>query len=150
MLGFAPSLRFLRSQILCRLYKRPSDETKPRPPPPSHVHAKNIMHVKDPVHHVRVQWIMATPKQVITRHALKVSVHNAEVGHYTKVKKKLTIFLNEFLHNFSAAVYGWEGGGGGGAAYSVCICTDHTENEMFPGMLMQICNLARMEVHSSS
>ena len=25
--GFAPALTFLRSQILCRLYKSPSDET---------------------------------------------------------------------------------------------------------------------------
>ena len=25
--GFAPALTFLRSQVLCRLYKRPSDET---------------------------------------------------------------------------------------------------------------------------
>ena len=90
VLGFATSLRFFRSQILCRLYKRPSDETKPRPPPPPMYTQKiSHMHVKYPVHHVRVRWIMATPKQVITRHALKVklSVHNAEVGHYVTIRK---------------------------------------------------------------
>ena len=33
VLGFAPAPKFLRSQILCRLYKRPSDETINRGPP---------------------------------------------------------------------------------------------------------------------
>ena len=34
VLVFAPALRFLRSQILCRLHKSPSDETVSRVPPP--------------------------------------------------------------------------------------------------------------------
>ena len=29
-LGFSPAPRFLRNQIMCRLYKRPSDETENR------------------------------------------------------------------------------------------------------------------------
>ena len=33
LLSFAPALRSPRSQILCRLYKRPSDETMNRGPP---------------------------------------------------------------------------------------------------------------------
>ena len=33
VLGFSPDLRFLRSQILCRLYNSPSDETINRVPP---------------------------------------------------------------------------------------------------------------------
>ena len=33
VIGFAPALTFLRSQILCRLYKSPSDETVNRGPP---------------------------------------------------------------------------------------------------------------------
>ena len=32
VLGFAPALTFLRSHILCRLYKSPSDETINREP----------------------------------------------------------------------------------------------------------------------
>ena len=53
------ALRFLRSQILCRLYKSPSDETINR----VYMHATGLhTHVKDPVVHVRVGWIMETPK----------------------------------------------------------------------------------------
>ena len=33
LLGFVPALRFLRSQILCKLYKSPSDETINGGPP---------------------------------------------------------------------------------------------------------------------
>ena len=73
VLGFAPALRFLQSnsmqnQILYRLYKHPSDDTinwgpmcivKHR----GHTHAKrSCTHVKDPGVHVKVQWIMETPK----------------------------------------------------------------------------------------
>ena len=49
-----------------------------------YMHAKRShAHVKDPLVHVRVRWIMETPK--ITQHALKVSsFQNVETGHYTK------------------------------------------------------------------
>ena len=53
------ALRFLRSQILCRLYKRPSDETINR----MYTHATGShTHVKNPVVHVRVWWTIETPK----------------------------------------------------------------------------------------
>ena len=73
VLGFVPSLKYLWSQILRRLYKSPSDETviKPR----SRVWVcmqKDHKHtLKDPAAHVRVRWSMETTK--ITQHAKQVS-----------------------------------------------------------------------------
>ena len=62
VLGFEPAPRFLWSQILCRLYKSPLDETINRGPP-LNAHAKRShTHVKDPVVHIRVRWITETPK----------------------------------------------------------------------------------------
>ena len=53
VLGFAPALGFLRSQILCRLYKSPSDETINRGPSRAYMRIcmqkRSDMHVKDPV-----------------------------------------------------------------------------------------------------
>ena len=40
VLGFVPTLRFLWSQILCRLYGSPLDETINQGPPPVYMHAK--------------------------------------------------------------------------------------------------------------
>ena len=48
VLGFAPALRLLSSQIMSRLYKCPSDESRSQ--------------VKDPVVHVRVWCTMETQK----------------------------------------------------------------------------------------
>ena len=77
VLGFAPALRFLQSQILCWLYNSASDETINWGPAcvytrmqKYHINSDNT-HVKEPVVHVRVWWIMGTPK--IAQHALKVS-----------------------------------------------------------------------------
>ena len=50
-----PPRRFLRSQLLCRLNKSPSDETINRCPPSTHAKTPH-MPVKDPVVHVRVRW----------------------------------------------------------------------------------------------
>ena len=72
VIGFAPFLRFLWSQILCRLYKSPLDETANRGPPSlyackkDHIRMLKILGVPD-----RVRWIMETTK--LTQHALKVS-----------------------------------------------------------------------------
>ena len=61
MVGVAPALRFLWSQVLCRLYKSLSDNTVN--PSPSCVYTcKKITYAKDPVVHVRVWWIMETSK----------------------------------------------------------------------------------------
>ena len=62
-LGFVPALRFLLSQILCRLYKSPSDETINRGTPCVYTcKTKPHTHVEDPVVRIRVRWIMETPK----------------------------------------------------------------------------------------
>ena len=56
MLGFAPALRFRHSQILCRLYKSPSEETINRGPPCVSQAKRSHTHVKDPVVHVGGLW----------------------------------------------------------------------------------------------
>ena len=66
VLSFAPALRLPWSQILCRINKHHSDETINGGTPCVYcVYACNDVykkrshrHVKDPVVHVRVQWIM--------------------------------------------------------------------------------------------
>jgi len=74
-LGFAPALRFLRSQILCRLYKSPSDETINRGPPCVYA-CKKITNT-------------CVGNNKTTQRALKcVSLHNVEVGHYTKEEEE--------------------------------------------------------------
>ena len=57
VLVFVPALRFLQSQILCRLYESPSDETINRGPPVC-IHMQT-----DPVVHVKVRWIMELKHQ---------------------------------------------------------------------------------------
>ena len=49
---------------MCLLYKSPSDETnKAARPPLVYTHVKRShTHFKAPVVHVRVRWIMETPK----------------------------------------------------------------------------------------
>ena len=59
VLGFAPALRFLRSQIMYRLCKSPSDETINRG---IRLKKRSHTHVKDHVVYVRVRRIMETPK----------------------------------------------------------------------------------------
>ena len=62
VLGFAPALRFLWSQIMCRLYKGPTDEIINLGPPRVQAQAKRShRHVKDNVVRVSVRWIMETP-----------------------------------------------------------------------------------------
>ena len=100
MLGFVPALRFPRSQVQCRLYKSPSDETINRGTPCTHAHThtrtqthteRSHTYVNDPVVHDRFGGLCGNTK--ITQHALKlkvkasrirVLVKNAEVGHYTE------------------------------------------------------------------
>ena len=53
VLGFAPALRFLRSQILCRLYKSPSGETINRGPPVC------IRMQKDHIRTLKILWSMS-------------------------------------------------------------------------------------------
>ena len=60
VLGFAPALRFLRSQILCRLYESPSEEIINRGPRVYTCAKRSHTHVKDPVVHVTVRWTMET------------------------------------------------------------------------------------------
>ena len=68
--GFAPDLRFLRSQILCRLfYKSSLDETVNRGPCVHTRVKRSHMHVKDPVAHVRVRQDYGNTK--IIQQALK-------------------------------------------------------------------------------
>ena len=63
VVGFVLAVRFLWSQILCRLYKSPSDVTINCGPPCVYARKKShYMHVKDPEVHVRVLWFMETPK----------------------------------------------------------------------------------------
>ena len=63
VLCFAGALRFLWSQMLCRLYNSSLDETITQGPlyvyacKMSHVY----MHLNDSKVHVRVWWIMKTP-----------------------------------------------------------------------------------------
>ena len=71
VLGFVPTLRFFGSEILCRLYKGPLGEminnlqTKV---PRVYTYklecaqTQSYIHVKDPVVHARVWWIMETLK----------------------------------------------------------------------------------------
>ena len=70
-LSFVPALRFVRSQILCRFYKSPSGE---RSPVCMRISAKRShdTHVKDPVVHGRVWWIMEINTKM-TQYAQKVS-----------------------------------------------------------------------------
>ena len=57
-LHFAPTLIFLWSEILCRLYKSPLDGTISRGPPCEHARKNDDIytHVKDPAVRVRVHW----------------------------------------------------------------------------------------------
>ena len=63
VLSFAPGLRFLWSQILCRLYKSPLDEAINRGPLCVYA-CKKITFTRwrscTPIVHVRVQWTMET------------------------------------------------------------------------------------------
>ena len=103
-LGFAPALRFLRSRILCGLYKSPLDETISRGPPRVHTQVKRShAHVKAPVVHVRVRRITETPK--ITQHVPTASsLQTDKVGHHTEEGEEtpqggLTAHLvNETIH----------------------------------------------------
>ena len=60
MLYFAPALRLLRSQIVCRPYNCKVFRLRLYTEAPRvNTHAKRShKHVKDPVVHVRVRWIM--------------------------------------------------------------------------------------------
>ena len=67
VLGFAPALRFLRSQILCRLYKSPLGERCP-------------VYIRMQKHHIGTLKVLSPcPSSVdyvntkITQHALKLS-----------------------------------------------------------------------------
>ena len=88
-LGFALTVRCLWSQ-LCSLYKGPLDETINQGPPCEYACKKIVYtHIKDPVVHVRVWWDYGNNKR--TQHALKVSsLHQVEVGHYTKEEEDST------------------------------------------------------------
>ena len=82
VLGFAPALRFLLSQILCRLYKSPSDETINRGPPCVYA-CKKIAYVCyrscSPGDHGNTQ---------ITQHVLKMSVFRMSKLDPIQEKKK--------------------------------------------------------------
>ena len=69
MLGFELALRFLRGQILCRLYKSPSGETIDVPRVSTHIKRSHTQD-KDHVVHVRVLRILEMPN--ISQHALTV------------------------------------------------------------------------------
>ena len=84
VLGFELALRFLRGQILCRLYKSPSGETIDVPRVSTHIKRSHTQD-KDHVVHVRVLWIMETPKYP-SMHLTSHSFYNAEIGHYTREK----------------------------------------------------------------
>ena len=60
--AFYPPPRFLWSQILHRLYKGPSGETKLRSPMCIQMQKDLVMHVKELVVHDRVWWIIETLK----------------------------------------------------------------------------------------
>ena len=77
-LGFAPALRFLRSQILCRPYKSPSDESTNR----DHIRTLKIPYA--------CESSVDYENTKLTQHALKTChyLHNIEVGHNTKEREE--------------------------------------------------------------
>ena len=85
VLGFAPALRFLRSQILCRLHKSPSDETVNRDPP-SVYECKKITHARER-YCSPCQWIMETPKT--TQHAYRNTKNNTACTRSVRVFRML-------------------------------------------------------------
>ena len=71
VLGFAPALRFLWSQIMCRLYKGPTDEIINLGPPPVCRHRQ-----KDHIGTLKIMWSVSVFGRLWkhpTQHALKVS-----------------------------------------------------------------------------
>ena len=90
VLGFVFALRFfLWSQILCRLYKSPSDETKPRSPVSIYASRKKITYIiyarKRSCSPYSMSEFVGLWKQQNNPACTKsVSLHHVEVGHYTK------------------------------------------------------------------
>ena len=77
----------LWSQILCRLYRSPSDETINRGPPRVYTYAKRPhTHVKDPV--VRVESSVDYGNNKITQHAVKMSLRVFVLLKLDTVRKK--------------------------------------------------------------
>ena len=99
VLGFAHALSaLLQSQILCQLYKCPSDETEV---PHVHRHWKRSRaQVKYPVVYVRVQLIMETFKQP-TRHWKKCSesAQGQRIKNY--VKATMVLITTTLISNTS-------------------------------------------------
>ena len=84
VLGFAPALRFLRSQIMCRLYKSPSDETISRGSR-VYTHAKRLhTHHEDPLVHFRVRWTMKTSPSIQSTKIASLQ----SVGHFTEEEQE--------------------------------------------------------------
>ena len=123
MLGFVPAPKFLPTQILCRLYKIHSDETKPRFP------------CIRKGHRIRTLKILQFTSELTTYGNTKTTQHAFEVSRVFRVLKVDTIRMNysekpniaQFLckyvnlvlnvHRNHEAYYGEKGGrghGGGG------------------------------------
>ena len=75
---------FLCSQILCRLHKNldPSDETVNRGHPCNTQTKRSHTHIKNPVVHAQVQWIMETPNNPACTKSVRL--FSDEVGHHTE------------------------------------------------------------------